>query len=95
MHAVVLGGADDHESAAADPAQPRLDDADRERRGDRRIDRIAALAQDSRARLRRKPMLCRDHTAGGNHWSFRDDPGWAAVHHAAGRSLGRSALAVA
>ena len=58
-----MGGAQQHEAAAADAAQPRLDHADRERRGDRGVDRVAAVAQDARAGLRGEPMLRGDHAA--------------------------------
>ena len=37
-----LGGADDHEAAAADAARERLGDAEHRRRGDRRVDGVSA-----------------------------------------------------
>jgi hypothetical protein len=66
--------AEDEVAGAADAAHPRLDDAEREGGGDRRVDRVAPFAQDLGAGGGGEPVLrCDDAvTAGGGR--LRDDP---------------------
>src|SRR5258708_36680158 len=59
---LLLGAPDGHEADAADAAHPRLDRADGHARGDRRIDGVAAFAQDPGANLA-GPAVLRNHTA--------------------------------
>jgi hypothetical protein len=59
---------DQHEAAAADAARGRVDHPDGQRRGDRGVDRVAALPQDPNPRFGGQPVLGRDHAvapAGG------------------------------
>ena len=57
---------DDREGIAADSVHGRLDDRQRDRRGDGRIDRIAAARQHREARLSGQ-RLRRCHDIGGKH----------------------------
>ncbi len=60
---------DHHEAAAADVARRRMRDRQGERRGDGRIDGVAALLQDFHSRLASQPGDGNDHSTSG-----ADDP---------------------
>ena len=53
------------ESAAAEARRFRLEHRQRERNGDRRVDRIAAVAQNAQADLRRGGRRCGERGVGG------------------------------
>ena len=52
---------DDREEVAAESAEVRRDDAQREVRGDDRVDRVAAARQDAAPGRGREVVRCRDH----------------------------------
>ncbi len=54
------GRGDEHVAAGAEPGQQRLGDERREHRGQRRVDGVAAGAEDLRAGLGREGMPGRD-----------------------------------
>jgi hypothetical protein len=79
-HALVLGGVDEHEAAAADAAAERVGDAERGRRGHRGVDRVAAGVEDlhrgqaglvrdggDRAAVAGVDRLLRQRAEGGHH----------------------------
>ena len=76
VHLSVMGGAQQHEAAAADAAQPGLDHADRERgRDPQRRPRCRRHAGCARP-LPQRPMLRGDHALVQNSTRpLRDDPG--------------------
>ena len=61
-------GVHDHEAAGARPGERRLGDERHQHRRDRRVDRVAAGAQDIR------PGLGRERMAGCDHPSHRREP---------------------
>ena len=73
---------DDHETAATEPAHPRLHRAEREARRHRGIDRVAARFEHPGADLRREMVLAGDDSAGGANLRLRMDQlsyaGWTA-----------------
>ena len=58
-----VGFGDDHDAAAAETAHPGLEHPERERSGERGVDRVAARRKDVRADLCRTDVLGRDQAA--------------------------------
>ena len=61
-----VGTMDEGEAAAPEPTGGGMHDADRRRRGDRRVDRRAPSAEDLGARRRRQGVLGRHCAAGSS-----------------------------
>ena len=57
---VLVGGVDEHEAAGPQPGERALGDEGGQHRGDRGVDRVAALAQDAGPRLGGQRMPGRD-----------------------------------
>ena len=72
LAAILLGAVEHHRPAAADPAHPRLEHAQRKAGRDHRIDAIPAGGKHRRADLGRLARLRRDNTAFGRDGRFSD-----------------------
>jgi len=72
--ALLAGDPDQHEAAAADPAHPGLDRADREAGGDRGVDRVAAGGQHPGADLGGEVVLAGHQAALGLDRGLADLP---------------------
>jgi hypothetical protein len=70
--AVLVRAVEHHGAAAAEPAHPRLQHAERKRGRDHGIDAVAAGGQHLGADLRRLARLRGDDTALGSHRGFAD-----------------------
>ena len=62
-----MTGPDKHEATAADVARPGISDRQGQRRGDRRIDCVAAAAKNGQANVTRLGRDRHDHAMPGLH----------------------------
>jgi hypothetical protein len=69
----VPGVAPEAGAAAAQRSQRQFADGGGELRGDDRVDRVAAMAQQTRARRRRMRFRCRDDSTNAHRPSIRDE----------------------